>query len=273
MQKSKASSKTIGPTSAEFIRSLKLDGKIIFSLEEAENYTKKNRNETSKFINPLIKRSIVARLNAGIYLLLETGQESTQLSNWPLIAKALAGDDEKYFLSHYAAMRLHGMTTHPLLEISITLTKRKRAKTINHISYQFIYCQTKNFWGIEKKWVSKNEKVNVSDIERTILDCLNRPNLCGGITEIIRGIWLKQNEINWEKLSSHAQKFQSKAAIKRLGYILETLEIGTSELEKIKKIIEPTKDYILFGLHGENEGRYIKRWRLRLNIPDIRKGL
>ncbi|GAH10355.1 unnamed protein product, partial [marine sediment metagenome] len=211
--------------SAGFISALKAAGKVVFSLEDTKKLTGKNQTGAVSFINDLVKRAIVARLNAGVYLLLETAQEAAQLSNWPLIAKALAGDSN-YYISHYAAMRIHGMTTHALLEIKITLKKRRRAKEVHHIRYQFIYSKPENFWGFESRWVSKQNRVNVSDLERTILDGLNRPEYCGGITEVIRGIWLTQNEVDWEKLASYAKRFPTKAAVKRLGYALESLGLG-----------------------------------------------
>jgi predicted transcriptional regulator of viral defense system len=257
--------KTLGPVSAQFITALKTAGKSIFTLQDTQQLTGKNPKQAAQFISDLVKRSLIARLNVGLYLILETGKENTQLRNWPLVAKALAGNNT-YYVSHYAAMRLHGMTTHPLVEISITLPKRRGKKKINNIIYRFTYTKDENFWGIESKWVSKEESVYLSDLERTILDGLNHPEYCGGISEVINGIWLKQKELGWKKLVTYAKRFPKKAPIKRLGYILETLGIGTSHLPILQEIVADAKDYVLLDPLGEKTGAHLKRCYLRLNI-------
>jgi predicted transcriptional regulator of viral defense system len=256
---------TLGPVSAQFINALKKQGKTTFTLDDATSIYGKDKHKTIKFLSDLIKRSVLSRIKPGVYLILQMGQENTQLNNWPVIAHQLAGDEE-YYISHYSAMRLHGMTTHPLFDISITMPKRHRTKKISHITYHFIYSQPKHFWGFKIHWVTKQDKVYVSDIEKTLLDGLERPDLCGGIKEVVRGIWVKQNDIDWEKMAQYSAKFHTKASVKRLGFILEILGLGTSCIPLLIKTIAPKKDYILFDPDGAKEGNFLNRWHIRLNI-------
>ena len=269
MKTKKYQLKTLGPISAKFVSDLKEEGRSVFSLKEAQDLLEKNHQETIQFITDLVNRQILFRLNKGIYLLLETTKESSQLSNWPLIAKALVANND-YYISHFAAMRLHGMTTHALAEIQISLPKRCRDKEIYRIKYHFVYVKPEHFGGAEQKWVSKQEKVLVSDLERTILDCLNRTDLCGGLVEIFKGIWSINTKINWEKLIDYSYKYSNKAAVKRLGYIAELLEIDNKYLQKLHKIVEDSHDYVLLDPKGEKLGKYYKKWNLRLNIENLK---
>jgi len=264
--------KTLGPISAKFVSDLKERGQSIFTLKEAQELLGKNGREAAQFVADLIKRQIVYRLNKGTYLLLETKQESTQLSNWPLIAKALVAND-KYYISHYAAMRLHGMTSHALTEIQITLPKRSRDKEIYHVKYHFIYVKPEYFWGLVQKWVSKQEKVKVSSLERTILDCLSRTEYCGGLIELVKGVWSIHTKINWEKLIEYSCRYANKAAVKRLGYIAESLDIGGEYLQRLHEVIEDCHDYVLLDPLGERGGKYYKNWYLRINIENIKEYL
>ena len=261
--------KTLGPASAKFVSDLKERGTSIFTHKEAQNLLKKSSKDTTQFIIDLIKRQIIYRINKSTYLLLETMQEDTQLSNWPLIARALVTNDE-YYISHYAAMRLHGMTTHALNEIQITLSKRNRNKEIHHIKYHFVYVKLEHFWGIEKKWVSKQERVQISDIERTILDCLSRTEYCGGLIELVKGIWSIHTQLNWEKLIEYSYRYVNKAAVKRLGYIAESLDIGGNYLQKLQNVITDKRDYILLDPTGDKVGKFYKRWHVRINVEDIK---
>jgi predicted transcriptional regulator of viral defense system len=106
----------------------------------------------------------------------------------------------------------------------------------------------------------------VSDIERTLLDGLARPDLCGGIKEVVRGIWSMQKQIDWEKLIDYAKKYHIKAAIKRLGFILEMLALGGAYINSLEKIISDKKDYVLLDPDGLKSGPYLRRWRLRINM-------
>ncbi len=259
------SSKTIGPVSASFIARLTQHGKTIFSITEAMQIYGKNRFATGAFLSDLVQRGILVRVKAGVYLLLQTGNENAQLKNWPVIARELAGNDA-YFISHYSAMRIHGMTTHPLNSVFLTTLKRKRKKTLSDITYQFIYSKKAHFWGDENYWATKQERVRISDLERTILDGFDRPELCGGVTEVARGLWTAQKRINFKKLNQYAMRFRTNAAIKRLGFVLETLKLGSDWLPEFLKLIKKTESYIVLDPQSPKEGKALKRLELRINL-------
>ncbi len=265
MKKSSSLTRTLGPVSVRFINDLLKSGKVVFALKDAVDIYESDEHETIKFLSDLIARGILARIKPGVYIILQMGQEAAQLSNWPVIAQELANPD-KYYLSYYSAMRIHGMTTHPLFDVYISITKRRRNRTISNFKYHFIYVNADHFWGYSNLWISKHNKVCISDLERTILDGLERPELCGGVKEVVRGIWSKKNELDWQKLEDYASRFRTKSAIKRLGYILELLEIGKIILPVLVKSITNAEDYSLLDPSGVKEGKRIRRWYLRINI-------
>ena len=260
------STKTVGPVSARLLTEFQRKGRHVFTLSGAQQILKTNYFATAKLLTMMRQRGLIARIKAATYLILQTGSENTQLKNWPILARELAGSDP-YFISYYSAMRMHGMTAHPLLEVYLTLPKRRSARKISGITYRFIYSKSEHFWGAAKHWATKQEQIQVSDLERTVLDTLDRPDLCGGFIEVARGIWGKQKEMDQERLSQYAKKFHSKAAIKRLGYILEIFCAGSNHIPALWESTAGTKDYVLLDPHGPKEGKYVSRWRIRLNVP------
>jgi len=157
------------------------------------------------------------------------------------------------------------MLTQPLLAVYISTTNKKRPKKILGGSFRFIYAQPKDIWGIEDMWVTPSQKVRVSNLERTIIDCLDRPELSGGVSEVAKGIWSKRDEIDYAKLVEYAEKFPRKSAIKRLGFLLELYGLGTPEtLRNLKKVLTP--GYSLLDPTLEAEGRFVSAWRLRVNF-------
>lgn len=265
MNDNAAFTKTLGPVSARFLNELQKSGKTLFTLEDAVKITGENQIETSKFLSDLVARGVLARLKQGKYIILQMGQEAIQLSNWPIIARELARPDN-YYLSHYSAMRIHGMTTHALFDVYISMPHRRRVRKISNFTYHFIYIDPNHFWGHQAYWITRQEKIFVSDIEKTLLDGLERPELSGGIKEVIRGIWVKQKEINWQKMRQYCEKFRTKAAVKRLGFILDLLDLAPDILPELTKVIFNAKDYILLDPNGSKEGKRLSRWRIRINI-------
>ena len=265
MNKKPSPTKTTGRVSAGFIATLQNRGKTIFSIDEAQEICGKQRTATVDLLRDLVNRGILARIKSGTFLILQTGNENTQLRNWPVIARELAGKD-LYFISHYSAMRIHGMTSHPILNVYLTFPKQKPDKMVSNITYHFIYSKKEHFWGQMIHWVTKQEQVQVSDLERTILDGFDRPDLCGGITDVARGLWAAQKKIDSEKLMKYAKQYRTKAAVKRLGYVLETLNIVSDSLSGLGKEIMDTKDYVRLDPQGKKEGKCLSRWRIQLNM-------
>ncbi len=257
--------KTLGTVSARLLQEFLKKGKSTFTLDEALKYTASDYPVTVNLMARLVKRGVIARIKSGTYLILQTGTENTQLKNWPIIAREIAAP-HLYFISHYSAMRLHGMTSHAIIDVFITIPARVPDKKLKDIQYHFIYSKKEHFWGLTTHWATKQEQVQVSDLERTVLDGLDRPDICGGLTDVLRGIWVKQKEIDWAKLVQYTKKFKTKAAVKRLGFIIETLKIGNEKFtEQILAVIKNAKGYVLFDPDGAKKGGYLNRWGIRLN--------
>ena len=274
MPRFKTAYKTLGRVSANLLARLQGEGKTIFTIEDAIMIGGKDYFATGDFLSELVKRKVLARIKSGKYLILQMGTENTQLKNWPVIARELVLP-HPYFISYYSAMRLHGMTTHPLFEVCVTVPRRLTDKKVSDFKYRFIYCKKEHFWGGETRWVTKQEKVEVSDLERTLLDGLDRPDLCGGILEVVRGIWAKKADMNSQKMMQHAKKFRTKAALKRLGLILETLNINGELAGELFEMLENSKDYILLDPTSSKEGKHLKRWHVVLNsnLEELKEGI
>jgi predicted transcriptional regulator of viral defense system len=135
----KITSKTLGPVSAQLINKLQQVGKVVFTIEDVIEIYNQTRSNTIDLLRALTKRGVIVRIKSGVYQILQFGQENIQLSNWPIIAHHLINQNDNYFISYYSAMRIYGMTNHPLLDVYITTPKRYRVKKIQNITYNFIY--------------------------------------------------------------------------------------------------------------------------------------
>ena len=260
-----SSKKTLGPVSAYLITQLKKANKSIFRIRDTMRILGKDEKAAADLLSKLVRRGVVSRLKAGLFMIVPLEAEKNYLENRYIIAGELARPN-RYYISHASAMAIHGLTAQPVLSVQISSVVRRKGITISGIKFYFFRGKPDAYFGIEEKWVTKQEKVSVSDLERTIVDCLSRPELCGGVSEAAKGIWSAKERIDYAKLLKYVKKIGIKAVAKRLGFILQLFELSDKKtLAELKKYSQSSEAYILFDPTLKKAGKYLRGWRLRIN--------
>ena len=121
--------KTLGPVSANLISSLYDMGKRIFIIRDVENVTGLKSNAARDLISKLVKRNIIARIKHGKSIIIpqEIGESVNYIGNWYIIAREIV-NSPNYYISHYSAMDIHNMVTHPIIKVFITTPKQEYKK-------------------------------------------------------------------------------------------------------------------------------------------------
>jgi predicted transcriptional regulator of viral defense system len=261
--------KTLGPQAARLVTTLYEEYKLIFRIEDVQRILDLKEVSARSFTRKLVNRGVVTRLKPGLFILVpfELGREKEYMGNPLIIARELT-EGKDYYLSHGTAMEIHGMVTQPQLVVHVTTLEKRRPINILGTDFQFITCKKEHFFGMNDHWVSKQKKVSVSNMEKTIIDGLRQPEYCGGITETAKGIWMRRQDLNADRLIEYALRLHIGAVIRRLGYILEMYGIGSPENRKTLQGLL-TKSYVKLDPLLPSEGKFIRKWRLQLNVsPD-----
>ena len=170
-----------------------------------------------------------------------------------------------YYLSHYSAMELHQMTSQPINTVYVTVPRQRTDRAIAGVEYRFVYAGRRSFWGWETVWATGQDQVWVSDLEKTLLDCAVRPELCGGLADLSKGLWLRKDDLDEDRLVAYVRRLDHKAAAKRIGFLMETHGLGRPEtIAALQSFIN--RRYALLDPTLPNEGAYRARWRLRINL-------
>lgn len=257
--------RTLGDLGSKLLTTLSAEDNIIFTAGDAQIITGTSMATTRRMINRLLERKWLVRLAPGRYLIvpLSAGEQGETSENWYVVAKHLIAPNP-YYLSHYSALDIHEMITQPLMTVFITTTKRRESRSVLGASFQFIHTSQSRLWGIDEVWVKPEKKVSVSDLERTIIDCLDNPKYCGGVSELGKGLWYKRDEIDYTKLVKYVDRFGSKAVAKRLGFLLELYGIGGAAVSGLKTYNTP--GYVSLDPSLPIKGQYLNRWHLRVNL-------
>jgi len=258
--------KTLGPQAARLVAELHERGRTLFSNADVEEITSLQAKSARNFIASLVQRGVATRLKPGLFILVpyELGRERDYLGNPYVVARELVGS-ANYYVSHASAMDLHQMVTQPQLVVYTTTTQPIRPRVVLGTEFRFVRCKPEHLFGRTEHWVTKTEKVKVSDLERTIIEGLKRSEYCGGFTEVAKGFWMRRDAIDHGKLVDHALQLDVGAVIRRLGFLLETFEVNAPrELKRLQEQLTAT--YAILDPLLPDEGTFMARWRLRLNV-------
>jgi predicted transcriptional regulator of viral defense system len=258
--------KTLGSTGAQLLTTLAEENRTIFSIADAQEVLNSSYDAALQLLRRLTRTGWLVSLTAGRYAIvpLSSGDEATPQVNRYVIAREVLGETP-YTISHESAMDVHSMFTRPVINVIVTTPRRLKDREILGVPYRFVYAPPSALWGSEPTWVTPDEQVTVSDLERTILDGLARPDLCAGVSQVAVGLWMRQDDLDWGKLAHYVQKLGRRSVAQRLGYLLELYDLGTPSLiESLQEMV--SSGYTRLDLLLPDEGPYLARWRLRLNL-------
>lgn len=262
----KYNTKTLGPKAAYLVTTLYEEKRPIFRLKEVQKILNLREISAASFVRKLVNRGIVTRLKPGLFILVpfELGKEREYLGEPLLLAREIVGG-KGYYFSHGTAMQIHQMVTQPRLVVYTSVLNPRRPAHVLGAEFQFIHTPKKFFFGVTDHWVTKEERVRVSNLEKTVIDGLRQPEYCGGLTEIAKGLWIRRQDMTPNRLIEYTKRIGIGAVVSRLGFLMELYQMGTSEdLETLRKSL--TDAYVRLDPLLPAEGKFLRRWRLQLNV-------
>jgi len=258
--------KNVNETSAKILATLNSKGKTWFTLQEAYLLLPDMSEIHIRLqVKRMTEAGLLMYLCEGTYYIIPYEQDAqTFIPDWHLLAEPLT--DTEHYIGYYSALQIHNLITQPSLKEQIVINKRiiPSVKTIKSVKFQFIYHNPKHFFGYKKTWIDSFNKVWCSDLEKTIIDCLFKPDYAGGIVEIAKAMYMSKDKINYNQLLDYAVRFGSQAVIKRLGYLLELLSIPVPIIEELHKLC--TNSITVLDTEAPKQGKILSRWSIQQNV-------
>jgi len=242
-------------------------GLTTFTRAEARGILKITPDYLSVLLHDLEKTGWVTRLERGKYMIIpvDAGDAGKWSEHPYIIASRIV---EPYAIAYWSALS-HWGYTEQLLKTTFVLTTRRRFKMKKEImgqTYLFVCVPERKFFGISQAWIGSS-RIIVTDREKTLVDCLDRPKYCGGLIEVSKALRqaFEEKQVSAEKLLSYAKRVGNKAVFKRLGYLAEVLKLDAPGIEKkcLKKI---SKGYSKLDPSLPAKGKYNSKWNLIENV-------
>ena len=227
-----------------------------------------SNKETVAKLGALARRGWLLRVRRGLYFVLpleaEPGKPTTIDDPWLLAREAFS----PCYIGGWSAAEYWGLTEQLFRSTLVITAANIRSRSTHLLGHEFrlFSVPKKRISGATSVWRG-SERVLVSDRERTIIDCLRNPELCGGIrhTAQVMREYGSSKEHNLRKLIEVARANANGAAWKRLGYIAEVLWPSEHALidESLKHL---SAGYVKLDPTVRKNGKILRRWRLRVNV-------
>jgi predicted transcriptional regulator of viral defense system len=257
--------RTLGPAESRVVLSLREQGR---SVVRASDVLDMLGSETSarKVIRNLLRKGWLSRIIGGRYMLLPPEHGPENLGENNILALAAAAVEPSY-IGWWSAAAYHGFTTQRPMTVFVAGLRQTPSRTIEGSEVRFVKVATRKFFGHETYDVY-GRTVPISTPVKTLVDCLDRPDLCGGPTELARITHRALDEINPQGLLATVTAMKSKAVAQRLGFLSDLVDRPLPEdvRQKLRDAI-PKSCRSHFGRAERREGDigYVAAWGLYVN--------
>lgn len=257
----------LSPREAEFLSRLAAENRAIFRYAEVADYWPDSAT-AHRALSRLQRGGWLMRIERGLYMLvpLNAGPDRVWTENALVIGTRLV---EPSAIAYWSALRFWNLTEQVPQTIFVQSTRRKLQSRLilDGVQYQLVTIRVPRFFGLVRRTVD-GQPLQVTDRAKTVVDAADRPDLCGGIWQLAQALRDHWAEVDWPKLDEYLIRFASGAVYKRLGYLVETLNLPI--VERAERLAS-WQTHLTAGIAlldpGESTGgSACMRWRVCDNI-------
>lgn len=239
--------------------------KPVFCMEDVNVYYD-NIESARSAVKRMKKEKMVAKIRNNMYTCI-SGETGAPVANRFQIASHITPTS---YVSHHTAMEYYGITDQVFYDVYVSSETSFRDFTFDGYTYRYV--ASKSLEGVEKPAFSGG--IAVTNIERTIVDCVKDMDKIAGVEEVVQNIESVQL-MQEKRLLKYLEFFQNQFLYQKIGYLLSEQQekIGLSEefFESCKKQIGKSKRYLTREQEG---GRYNDEWKLVVpeDLYDMKNG-
>ena len=238
-----------------------------FTVKEAAAALSFTTRRTQRFLAYLADRGWLVRVCRGLYA--PVPLDAINPGDWRedpwVIADKIFGPD--CYLGGWTACENWGLTEQIFRTTVVVSTRKMRTRETRIQDYPFLikHAPGKRMFGTRPVWRDYT-RVNISDPSRTLVDILGDPTIGGGlrhVADIVERYFMDECRDD-ELLAAYAGRAGNGVVFKRLGYLLETLDVhAPALLQACEAGVSSGVSRLYPSL--PNEGPVAWRWNLRVN--------
>src|SRR3990172_6693072 len=170
-------------------------------------------------IESLRRKGWLERATWGKYLLVPPDQGPDAIGDSNLLALASRIVDP-YYIGFGTAAAHYGLTTQHRNTIFLVTPARLRKRTVGGSRVRIVNQSASKSFGFEPVDVL-GYKVMMSDREKTAIDCIDHPELAGGVGEAATILATASRRFDWTKALNYLERMGSGALVRRFGWLAD----------------------------------------------------
>ncbi len=259
--------KGISANNRNLLAALHASFKGPFTVAEAAAALNDTSGGARRFLAYLAERGWLVRIHQGLYATVPldvVDPAEWRIDPW-VVASKLYGPS--YYLGGWTACE-HWDLTEQLFNSTVVFTTRRtrgKQKEIQGFPVRLRHTAHNKIFGTRSIW-RDNDRVKLSDPSRTLVDVLAYPPLGGGIRHVsdVLQAYFDSEVRDDSLLEDYIRRLGNHAVFKRMGYLLEILEIEAPQL--IRNCLSGKSAGVSLLDPGLSvRGKVRRRWNLRLN--------
>ncbi len=261
--------RSLGATEAKLVLELASTGVSALSLDVAARILG-SRQQARDAVRRLLVKGWLQRASGGHYVLLPPEWGSRKVEDFDLFVLASASIDNGY-VGWWAAASRHGFTTQVPNVTHVATDRQVPSREIQGNPVRYVKLSPRKFWGWQDM-ASSTRTFRVSTREKTVIDCVDRPGLCGGPTELAGIVARAAADLPAASVVAAAIRFGSVSVCQRLGYLLDLTAPGylSDPFRKQLRDFIPGSARSVFGsaTTRDSDVGYVSGWGLYVNAVD-----
>ena len=211
--------RSLSPQESRVVLSMTEDGSKEIDRREIIDMLGVSPQAADHVIRSLRRKGWLERASWGRYLLVppDMGPDALGESNVLALASRIA---EPYYFGYTTAATYYGFTTQHRQVIRLVTPVRTRHRRVHDTEVRIVNPVPRKFFGFGPIDVL-GHTVMMSDREKTVIDCIDRPDLAGGEGEAATVLATACRRIDWHKAASYLERISSKTLTRRFGWLAE----------------------------------------------------
>jgi predicted transcriptional regulator of viral defense system len=256
--------RTLGELEAKLYLSLEESGLTVVTLSEAAQFLPEQ--QARRALTRLEKKGWLERLRRGRYAVIPSRQGFRDTRIIPSVK--FAGDIiPNTYVGWWAAAAFHSLTWQRPFLFHVAALAQHKPTSHEGVTIEFVKIAKQKHFGVDD---NNEDRARVSSVEKTALDCLDRPDLSGGIFEAAIILKSAARRVGVRPLIDVAMQMNSIATMRKLGFMLDTAAADLFDADSRAKLMSqiPRSNRTRLGRKEEVAGDfgYVSEWQLHVNI-------
>lgn len=225
----------------------------LFSLKDVASLTN-NENTAKSLLSTGVKNGTICRVKMNLYAVTDMATLRCAANKYEIASHI----SEDACVAYHSAMEYHGHGHQLFNEVSVMTSYSFRPFEFEGITY--IRRQGKIKEGVMVPLM--NSMVRVTDLERTVVDCIDRIKYAGGIEELLNNL-SAITYIDETKLLDYLEAYQKASLYQKTGYLLsmfkKQMRLSAGFFRQCKVHIGKSTRYLT---DSTDDSYYDAEWRL-----------